>query len=202
MSAKHTVMLRIWIAILSLPALAAAETAYVTDVLRLNIYSSPDFSGSAVRTLVSGDAFEVLVRERLATQVELPDGTRGYVRSAYIVAEKPARLIVAETQAELDRVNAELAQTRAAFADPAAEIDALNQRISGLNEELSTRQGANAELAGRVERLENAADRYSNSVPLSWSLGALLVALVGGFLGGVKYVDHQIRRRHGGIRVL
>lgn len=195
-------MLRIWIAILSLPALAAAETAYVTDVLRLNIYSSPDFSGSAVRTLVSGDAFEVLVRERLATQVELPDGTRGYVRSAYIVAEKPARLIVAETQAELDRVNAELAQTRAAFADPAAEIDALNQRISGLNEELSTRQGANAELAGRVERLENAADRYSNSVPLSWSLGALLVALVGGFLGGVKYVDHQIRRRHGGIRVL
>lgn len=195
-------MLRIWIAILSLPALAAAETAYVTDVLRLNIYSSPDFSGSAVRTLVSGDAFEVLVRERLATQVELPDGTRGYVRSAYIVAEKPARLIVAETQAELDRLNAELAQTRAAFADPAAEIDALNQRISGLNEELSTRQGANAELAGRVERLENAADRYSNSVPLSWSLGALLVALVGGFLGGVKYVDHQIRRRHGGIRVL
>ena len=202
MSAKHTVVPRIWIVTLFLPALAAAETAYVTDVLRLNVYSSPDFSGSAVRTLVSGDAFEVLLRERLATEVELPDGTRGYVRSAYIVDEKPARLIVAETQAELDRLNAELEDTRAAFADPAAEIDALNQRISGLNEELSARQEANAELAGRVERLENAADRYSNSVPLNWSLGALLVALVGGFLGGLKYVDHQIRRRHGGIRVL
>ena len=202
MSAKHTVVPRIWIVALFLPTLAAAETAYVTDVLRLNVYSSPDFSGSAVRTLVSGDAFEVLLRERLATEVELPDGTRGYVRSAYIVDEKPARLIVAETQAELDRLNAELEDTRAAFADPAAEIDALNQRISGLNEELSARQEANAELAGRVERLENAADRYSNSVPLNWSLGALLVALVGGFLGGLKYVDHQIRRRHGGIRVL
>lgn len=195
-------MTRICIVALVLPAFAAAETAYVTDVLRLNVYSSPDFSGSAVRTLLSGDEFEVLLRERLATQVELPDGTRGYVRSAYIVDEKPARLIVAETQAELDRVNAVLEDTRAAFADPAAEIDALNQRISGLNEELSARQDANAELTGRVERLENAADRYSNSVPLNWSLGALLVALVGGFLGGLKYVDHQIRRRHGGIRVL
>ena len=50
--------------------------------------------------------------------------------------------------------------------------------------------------------MSRAAERYSNSVPLNWSLGALLVALVAGFLGGLKYVDNQIRKRHGGIRVL
>ena len=192
----------IWILTLLLPALAVAETAYVTDMLRLNVYASPDFSGSTVRTLVSGDAFEVLRRERLATAIELPDGTRGYVRSAYLVEEKPARLLVAETRAEVDRLNAELAKIRAAFADPAAEIDTLKQRIAGLNEALAARQAVNAKLSSQVEQLENAMQRYSRSVPLNWSLAALLVALVGGFLGGLKYVDRQIRRRHGGIRVL
>ena len=186
---------------LLLPALAAAETAYVTDLLRLNVYSSPDFSGRTVRTLVSGDAFEVLRRERLATAIELPDGTRGYVRSAYLVEEKPARLIVAETRAEIDRLNAELAEIRGAFADPAAEIDTLKQRIAGLNEALTARQAVNAKLNGQIGQLENAVQRYNRSVPLNWSLAALLVALVSGFLGGLKYVDRQIRRRHGGIRV-
>lgn len=191
----------IWLLALLLPALAVAETAYVTDLLRLNVYSSPDFSGSTVRALVSGDAFEVLRRERLATAIELPDGTRGYVRSAYLVKEKPARLIVAETRAEIDRLSAELAEVRAAFADPAAEIDTLKQRIAGLDEALAARQAVNAKLNGQIERLENAVRRYHRSVPLNWSLAALLVALAGGFLGGLKYVDRQIRRRHGGIRV-
>ena len=30
---------------------------------------------------------------------------------------------------------------------------------------------------------------------------AALVALVAGLLGGIKYVDHRIRKRHGGIRI-
>ncbi len=195
-------MRKIWLALVLLPSALFAETAYVTDVLRLNVYAAPDFSGSPTRTLVSGDAFEVLLRERLATQIQLADGSTGYVRSAYIVDEKPARLIVAETQAEVDRLTAELADLRAAFEDPAAEISALNQRITTLGAEVETRDGRVTELEDEVASLSRASERYANSVPLTWSLGALLVALVGGFLGGLRYVDHQIRKRHGGIRVL
>ena len=193
-----------WLAVLLLPSavLAQATTAYVTDVLRLNVYATPDFSGNPTRTLMSGDAFEVLLRERLATEIRLPDGTTGFVRSAYIVDEKPARLIVAETQAEVDRLSAELADTRAAFEDPAAEIDGLKLEISNLTAELATSTDTVGELETRVARLQSSAERYSNSVPLTWSLAALLVALIGGFLGGLKYVDNQIRKRHGGIRVL
>ncbi|MEM8815597.1 MAG: TIGR04211 family SH3 domain-containing protein [Pseudomonadota bacterium] len=194
-------MRKIWLFLL-LPAAAGAETAYVTDVLRLNVYATPDFSGSVTRTLVSGDAFEVLVRDRLATQVQLADGTEGYVRSAYIVDEKPARLIVAETQAEVDRLDAELRRARETFADPAAEISSLEARIATLEETLSARDASVADLEEETAGLKASAARYANSVPLSWSLGALLVALVAGFIAGLKYVDHQIRKRHGGIRVL
>jgi len=195
-------MQKIWLCLLLLPAAAAAETAYVTDVLRLNVYGTPDFSGSAVRTLVSGDGFEVLVRDRLATQIRLADGTEGYVRSAYIVDDKPARLIVAETQAEVDRLTTELRQAEEIFAEPAAEISALEARISSLEGDLDSRTAETDSLEKEVAGLKASAERYANSVPLSWSLGALLVALVGGFLGGLKYVDHQIRKRHGGIRVM
>lgn len=195
-------MRKIWFAALLLPTVLFAQTAYVTDILRLNVYSTPDFSGNPTRTLMSGDGFEVLLRERLATQVQLADGTTGYVRTAYIVDEKPARLIVAETQAEVDRLGAELARTRAAFADPAAEIDSLNQRISVLEGEVAARTETVSELETSLSRLQSSAERYANSVPLTWSLGALFVALIGGFIGGMRYIDHQIRKRHGGIRVL
>lgn len=194
-------MRKFWLVAL-LPAVVQAETGYVTDELRLNVYATPDFSGSPVRTLSSGDAFEVLVRERLATQVELADGARGYVRTAYIVDEKPARLIVAETRAEVERLTEELTDLRAAFEDPAAEISALNQRIATLESEVESRDERVNELESEATSLRRATERYANSVPLTWSLGALLVALIGGFLGGLKYVDHRIRKRHGGIRVL
>ena len=195
-------MQKIWLCLLLLPAAVAAETAYVTDVLRLNVYGTPDFSGSSIRTLVSGDGFEVLVRDRLATQVRLADGTEGYVRTAYIVDEKPARLIVAETQAEVDRLASELRQAEEIFAEPAAEISALEARIAALEGDLGDRSAETDSLEREVAGLKASAERYANSVPLSWSLGALLVALIGGFLGGLKYVDHQIRKRHGGIRVM
>lgn len=194
-------MQKFWLAAL-LPAVVQAETGYVTDELRLNVYATPEFSGSPVRTLSSGDAFEVLVRERLATEVELADGARGYVRTAYIVDEKPARLIVAETRAEVERLTDELSELRAAFEDPAAEISALNQRITTLEAEVDSRDVRVSELESEAKSLRRAAERYANSVPLTWSLGALLVALIAGFLGGLKYVDNRIRKRHGGIRVL
>ena len=52
--------MRLFIGVLTLlPLLAAAETAYVTDNLRLNMYQNADLSGTRVDTLVSGQAFEL-----------------------------------------------------------------------------------------------------------------------------------------------
>ena len=117
---------------------------------------------------MSGDGFEVLVRDRLATQIQLADGAQGYVRSAYIVTDKPARLIVAETQAEVDRLTVELADLRDAFQDPAAEISALNQRITTLTADVDTRSTRVAELEAELASMSRVAERYSNSVPLNW----------------------------------
>ncbi len=194
--------MRRWIVLLAFaPLIAFAETAYVTDNLRLSVYQTADFSGSAFRTLESGAAFEVLSRDRLAAHVQLEDGVTGYVRAAYIVYDPPARLIVAQTQAENDRLNQELEELRASFAEPAARIEGLEQQSADLSAQLDAANERATTLEDENASLVRRASSYQYSLPYTWVGGAILVCLIAGFLIGLWWVDRQNRKRHGGIRV-
>jgi SH3 domain protein len=186
--------------VLSLPV--RAETGYVTDVLSLGLHRAEDTSDAPFRTLRSGDAFEILERDGYYARVQLPDGTTGYVKANFIVTEKPARAIVDETAAERDRLAAELLDLKAAFAEPAARMGQLQQQVASLEAErdAATTRAAELEVANRdlVARQE----RYRHSLPYGWVAGAALICLLGGVLIGFWWVDRQIRRRHGGVRVV
>ena len=103
-------------AALLVPAVVVAETAYVTDNLRLGLHRAEDTSDRPFRNLESGQQVEILSRSTYYAHVELPDGTTGHVKAGFLVDSKPAKLIVAETMAEVDRLTAELEETRQAFA--------------------------------------------------------------------------------------
>ncbi len=194
--------MRRWIVLLAfMPLSALAETAYVTDNLRLNVYPTADFSGSPFRTLQSGDAFEVLSRDQLAAHVELDDGVEGYVRAAYIVYDPPARLIVSQTQAENDRLSQELDELRESFAEPAAAIENLEQEAAELTAQRDDANERASTLEERNSTLERRASSYQYSLPYTWVAGAIIVCLIAGFLFGLWWVDRQNRKRHGGIRV-
>jgi len=184
-----------------LPLNAVAETAYVTDVLRLGLYAAEDTSGRSFRALESGQEMEILSRDRNYANVRLPDNSEGWVKAAYLVSEKPARLIVAEVNAARDALAAELEDTKQAFAAPAATIDALqlektelDSRVAKANEEIATLKELNASFQGLK-------DQYRGSLPLSWVLAALGVVAIGGFLLALWWADYRSRRRHGGIRI-
>ena len=116
--------------ILMLPFAVFAETAYVTDNLRLGLHQAPDTSDRSFRTLESGQELEIISRNRNYANVSLPDGVQGYVKAAYLVFEKPAKLIVAETQTANENLKRELESTKAAFAAPAATIESLQQQLA------------------------------------------------------------------------
>ena len=120
-----------------LPLVVAAQTAYVTDTLQLGLHQAADTSDRPFRNLDSGQEMEVPSRTRYYANVRLPDGTEGYVKAAFLVDQKPAKLIVAETQAEVDRLTAELEETKRAFAAPAATIDSLREQTADLQAKLS-----------------------------------------------------------------
>ena len=184
-----------------LPLLAVAETAYVTDNLRLGLHQAEDTSDRAFRFLDSGQPMEILIPGGNYANVRLPDGTEGWVKSAYLVDEKPAKLIVAETIAERDALAAEFEQARQAFAAPAATIDGLKNDAAELTSELESAKEQVTELQTEVESIRGMKERYRGSVPLNWVGGAILVCLIAGFLGGLKWVDYRSRKRHGGIRI-
>ena len=186
---------------LLLPQLVLAETAYVTDNLRLGIHQAADTSDRAFRTLDSGQQLEILSRDRNYAHVSLPDGTEGYVKAAYLVDEKPAKLIVAETQAEVERLQAELEQLRQQFAGPATTISGLEQELSTVQAQLDTSTTQVAELTEDNSDLRKRQSQMHYSLPLVWVGGATAVCLIGGFLFGLWWVDRRSRARHGGIRI-
>lgn len=184
-----------------LPMLAAAETGYVTDRLMLGLHQAEDTSDRPFRSLESGTRFEVLSRDRLYARVRLEDGTEGYVKAAYVVYEPPAKLIVNEAQAEVERVTAELESLQAAFAEPQALVDQLQAEASALKADLDAATARVAELEESNESLVAKQARYRYSLPYTWVGGAIIIALIAGVLLGQWWDDRQSRKRHGGIRV-
>jgi SH3 domain protein len=197
---RHTVWGTIGLLAL-LPLTAFGDTAYVTDNLRLGLYEAEDTSGRSTRMLDSGQAMEILSRDRNYANVRLPDGAEGWVKAAYLVDDKPAKLIVAEITAERDGLVVELEETKQAFAAPAATIEALKNDALSFDSQLSE---ANVRIAALEE--ENASimglkEQYRGSLPFSWVAIAIAVCLIAGILAGMWWVDRRSRLRHGGIRI-
>ncbi len=187
--------------ILQAPVHAQTEVGYVTDNLRLGLHQAADTSDRAFRTLESGQALEIISRNRNYANVRLPDGVEGYVKAAYLVFEKPAKLIVAETEAEKAALQKELEDTRAAFAAPAATIASLEAQLAESKSEAETNAGLVADLGAQVEDFRGRQDQFKYSMPVSWVGGAMFVCLLAGFLAGLWWVDRASRKRHGGIRI-
>jgi SH3 domain protein len=195
---RFTIWLALWLA---LPLAALAETAYVTDNLRLGLHLAADASDRAFRTLESGQELEILSRDRNYAEVQLPDGVQGYLKAAYLVFEKPAKLIVAETQAENEKLAQELADTKQAFAGPAATIDSLETEVVRYKAALDESNEKVDALTEQNDRYRGRQSGYKYSMPFPWVAGALGVCLLAGFLLGLWTVDYRSRRRHGGIRI-
>ncbi|NIV17518.1 MAG: TIGR04211 family SH3 domain-containing protein [Woeseiaceae bacterium] len=186
---------------LLLPIPAMAETAYVTDTLRLGLHQAEDTSDRPFRNLESGQELEILSRTTYYAHVQLPDGTQGHVKAGYLVSEKPAKLIVADITAERDRYARELEETKQAFAAPAATIDSLRQQTADLQAKLDESESKATELADENEGLRERVSQTRRSMPLNWVAAAVGICIVAGFLLGLWWVDHRSRKRHGGIRI-
>lgn len=182
-------------------AAAQTETAYVTDNLRLGLHRAADTSDRAFRTLESGQPMQILSRTANYAQVRLPDGTTGYVKSAYLVSDKPAKLIVEETQsanaalqADLDSVREQFAGSAGRIAELESALSTAESRVAGQQDELDALKRENADFEQKMAL-------YGFSLPWPIALGAMLITLVLGFFAGTWWLDYRSRKRHGGFRI-
>jgi SH3 domain protein len=96
-------------------AMAVADTLYVTDRILLGVHQQAAETSPVVTTIPSGTAVNVLNRSDDFAQIQLADGTQGWVSAAYLSTNKPAT-------AQLDMVNAQLKQAQ-------NQIDSLNDKL-------------------------------------------------------------------------
>lgn len=191
------------LAMLALAAITAdaQETRYVTDILQLGLYDNAEGTGSPVMNLVSGTELTVLERVPNYARVRTPDGDEGWVRSFYLMEEEPAQLRIAEAEARVESLEAELAAAsaaRAAAEEKAATIaDEIELELAAARASLATLARLQEENSAYAERVA----LYRGSLPWPWVAGALAVVLGAGFFAGYWWLDASIRRRHGGFRV-
>ena len=186
---------------LSCCSVASSEIVYVTDMLQLGLHQEQDTSDVPLQNLASGTELEVLQRIPSYAQVRTADGREGWVKSAFLVADKPAQLIVTETIKELDLVRQELALARAEQAQAEQDAERIIAESSG---QIEFARNAEADLAAVRRENEDYLQRletFRGSLPVPWVVGALVFAVLGGFLFGVWSLDVYIRRRHGGFRL-
>ncbi|HEX5418746.1 MAG TPA: TIGR04211 family SH3 domain-containing protein [Gammaproteobacteria bacterium] len=180
---------------------AHAETAYVTDMLQLGLHKAADASDQAFDNLPSGTAVNVLKRDGGFAQVTLTDGREGWVKSAYLVTEKPARLQLAEIQDEMTSLRAQLKLAEAGRSKAEQDLAQIRQsRAADQRASVEVRE-ARTRLKQQNDDFAERLNRYRHSLPLPWVLAALPLMLILGFVAGWWWLDASIRQRHGGFRV-
>ena len=189
------VLAALWAA--DIEAAAEGDVVYVTDELRLGLFSSEETSGRATRTLLSGARLTVLERALMSIRVRTDDGDEGWVKTAYIVEAEPAR-------SRLTRVESEAAETVARLAETEAALAAAMAATDGLSAELAEANAGITELPALKEEntaLKAALNEGGIRVPVIWLIvAALISALLGGLIG-YWVLDRRVRSRFGGLRV-
>jgi SH3 domain protein len=191
----------VWLVLFCWPLAAVAETAYVTDILRLGLHRARDTSDRPFENLVSGTPLEILEQVPNYARVRTRSGSEGWVKSGFLVAEKPAQLRVAEVEAELERLTGELAVAQAAQRAAEADLSRLTEEVASGEQSAAAIEETLARLKSDNDSFATQLETYRGAVPLTWTVAALIVALIGGFVAGLWCLDAIIRRRHGGFRV-
>ena len=189
-----------------------AAPAYVTDELVLGVYAEQSTQGQRLATLHSGASVETLSVSGESTQVRLPDGRTGWVKTTYLTTREPAIVRVKQLQDELDRNRA----TTPALAEAAerSEVARLTRELAALRAESSTPAAASpaspTSAAAATSMPESEAvsgglkstgdDRSFGPHPWLW-VTTLCGALACGFGLGYATLARRIRAKFGGFKV-
>ena len=178
-----------------------AQTRYVTDLLRLNLHEQPQSQGKIIKTVISGDPLVILENQPGYAKVRSTDGLIGWTKSAYLVDEKPPRLIVTQLEKKVAQLNKQ--KSKAVEEKKQAQKDAAKYKtLLETNKQNATSSNSQMEkLREQNKAYESAMRTYGSSIPLDVFLVSILVILVLGFALGWYIIDYRIRKRHGGFRL-
>jgi SH3 domain protein len=167
-----------------------AETAYVSDTLRVGVRPAPDSHAAPTGVIKTGMRLEMLESRNGYVRVKTKEGLEGWVKDTYIVKKPPAMITLQalqQRQGKLEGKHKTLEENNQVLQE-ANRV--LNQRLDQLSAERAQWQLAQARAT-----LGNKKASW-----LWWLLGILMIAGAG-FYSGISWYRHTVMKRLGGLRV-
>lgn len=178
-----------------------AETVYVTDLLRLNLYEQPNPQGEVIKTVISGEVLEVIERQPRFAKIRTRGGVIGWTKSAYLVSEKPPRLIVTNIKKQLVKMKKKVKSTINDMQTAVVNAEKYQQQLITHTNNTKAQDALLQKLQLQNQEFEKSMKTYESSVPMN----AYLISVVVFFLLGIGLswyiIDYKIRKRHGGFRI-
>lgn len=167
-----------------------AETAYVSDTLRVGVRPAPDGHAAPTGVIKTGMRLKVLERRNDYVRVETEEGLEGWVKDTYIVKKPPAMITLQALQQRQGTLEGKL-KTFEENKQVLQEANrALNERLDQLSAEREQWQLTQARAT-----LGNKETSW-----FWWLLGVLMIAGAG-FYSGVTWYRQSVMKRLGGLRV-
>ena len=187
-------------------------TLYVTDKLRLSLYSKPDGQSNVLEYLSSGDKLIVEETAGAYARVTIPSGKQGWVKSGFLLPEPTANVRLEEMEEinqllkkELEKLN----NSKIIIEQYEQDMDSMSEQIETLKQEkLSAEETAKSLLIAAEKRALE--DKQRPELALvkkvainywEYPAGAVLIMLLLGFLIGKKSTEVAVRRNFHGIKV-
>ncbi|MEK6750521.1 MAG: TIGR04211 family SH3 domain-containing protein [Pseudomonadota bacterium] len=208
--------MRIFIWILSIVAatyapLGVAETLYIGDTLRVGVRSAQSDNSASLAVITTGAEIEVLERKGNHMKVRTSNGVEGWIKSAYVTQEKPAILLLKETQKQLAALRSEgTGSAPAPLAAPVTEVQnpALKQALADARREIqqlrTQLQDNHAAASTAVATSKPQPSPFEPGVPNTRAIalyvtGGVVLCFALGFLIGVSWHRGQVSKRLGGF---
>ncbi len=193
------------------------DRMYVTDQLRLSLYTDPNSSSQVVRLLQSGALLEIEQLQGPYALVTAQDGSKGWVKRGFLVSKPTANLLLGEEQVKNQKLSTEIERlnnSKIVIEQYEKDMDLLVEKIDAMVAEKQQADGSIAELQQVIDAKQREIDRKHENLtaPLMvlweisreyWDIVGLVVLLIVliSFLISKQIVESRIKARFHGIKI-
>ncbi|MGR8946446.1 MAG: TIGR04211 family SH3 domain-containing protein [Gammaproteobacteria bacterium] len=144
---------------------AQTETVYVIDQLLVGVHAEKNLDSAITKVLPTGTMLEILERDGELARVKDQQGGEGWIDSAYLMQNPPARQLVERLERANQELQKQLSKANAGGGTPnvgnsagdserAAEVDQLTKENTELKRKLSTEMVNNTKLLDKLNSAE------------------------------------------------
>jgi len=217
----------LFIVIMLLPTSVAAKANFITDRIYLDVFEKSDGSGKVLFKVFSGSPIEVLKIEGQFSQVKNKEEKTGWIDSKYISDVKPSQIAYLQIRKKYDAslvkirsLQAKIRQSKGT-SKPIKALKKVKEELANLkkikielDKTLSEKEDSLARSIGAINVLTEQISMQKNAnhnggptspqeftLSIPWTIAALVLFLCLGVVLGVKWLEHKVSKRHGGVNI-